>query len=270
MNRAEGIDISFWESIIDWTLLSKAIDFLWIKTSEDNFIDKMFQTHRANARMYGKPWGGYHFWRANPSYGGIKQAELLVTQLGNDVGQLPPMFDFEDIRNSYGEGYAWQSNQAQIFCNRIEALIGKRPVIYTGSGVTQPYGKLLTWMNAYDGWLAQYPWSKRTDFVQNYTYLERQAITTKFAPILPATTTIEPSLTNTPFTKWMLWQFTGNGRKPGLPGDVDVEVYNGTIDDMAKQYGFVSIPTPVPETWEVAIDGWARKQPNPYTGISPS
>jgi len=135
------VDISFWQygykdpANGDWTII-KYVDFLKMKTMVDAVIiragqnlwkDRAFQVSWDNAKLAGVPRSSYWYYdsRAEPK----KQAELWVSTLGNDLGELPLWADLEE---TYGGQYkGW--NNWYVFLERIKQLLPNKEIgIYTG------------------------------------------------------------------------------------------------------------------------------------------
>jgi lysozyme len=43
----------------------------------------------------------------------------------------------------------------------------------------------------------------------------------------------QPNVPN-PWDKWDFWQYSESGRVPGINGNVDMDLFNGTADDLTK------------------------------------
>jgi lysozyme len=86
---------------------------------------------------------------------------------------------------------------------QITGLYGKRPVIYTTpSGLKDVLGDDF---QDYAVWIAKYPITANT-----------------FGPRMPGR------------NPWTLWQYTPNGRVPGVQGDVDLNAFFGTETQFAE------------------------------------
>jgi lysozyme len=82
----------------------------------------------------------------------------------------------------------------------MEARTGKRPIIYTDANF---YRDILG-----EGAFADYPfWLRSTETEPERLY---------------------------PGRRWTYWQFTGTGRVPGIRGDVDRNVFNGSAEQWER------------------------------------
>ncbi len=96
---------------------------------------------------------------------------------------------------------------ARDFCTQVENRLGITPIIYTGSSFAGSY--LETDIGQYPLWLANW----------NYT-----------PPSVP------PSSAYYPWRRWAFWQYTSTGAVAGVAGNVDRDVYNGTIQNLVQTY----------------------------------
>jgi LysM repeat protein len=97
----------------------------------------------------------------------------------------------------------------------VEAASGKKPIIYSGQYFLQDYlseagGGPPSWAKDYALWLAQYP----------------NQYTPGMQPFLPRG-----------WFKWTFWQYSEKGRINGINADVDLNVFNGTLEELYKFAG---------------------------------
>jgi GH25 family lysozyme M1 (1,4-beta-N-acetylmuramidase) len=132
--------------------------------------------------------------------------------------------------------------------------------IYTGGGFADLCS---TWPVNVNYWWARYPygfWYPTNAVATTWEQVQAQAALTPWAP------------GQTP-GPCRLWQISGDRLKP--PGcvdrAVDVNLWNGTLDELRAYAGQTApvSPAPVAQTWQQAIDAWARSQPQPYAGPKP-
>jgi lysozyme len=93
------------------------------------------------------------------------------------------------------------------FLQRVYDLTGKRPIIYSGHVLkNQMPGNVRDgFMALHRLWLAQY-------------------------------TTGTPSWPTATWPKWWLWQHTDEGSVPGIDGDVDMNYYDGSEDQLVEEW----------------------------------
>ena len=183
--------------------------FVFIKVSERAGMDEDFFYNWKNAKAAGLFRGGYHFLRWDISE--LTQARIFGDLLRDDPGELPPICDFEAPPK---DGKFPSNAMLSQFLEAVEAITGKKPMIYTSPGFWNSYGKNKT-TGKFDAFWSNYPL-----WIAHYT--------TASAPILP-----EPwKSANKP---WLFWQHsnTGDGLKFGAESkSIDLNWFNGSQADL--------------------------------------
>ena len=197
-----GIDISHHQGKIDWQELKDKgvidkfpIRFVMIKATEGaSQVDENFRENFYQAREHGFTSGAYHFYSVHSS--AADQARFFISKVKLENGDLPPVLDVEHKpkKQSDEEFKASVLEWLQI----VERHYGVKPIIYT-------YYKFKTrYLNDpifddYPYWIAHY-------YVDQVEY----------------------------DGPWKFWQHTDVGRLPGIKGDVDFNIYNGSFYDLRK------------------------------------
>lgn len=212
MVRAKGIDVSHWQSQVDWVAVRNAgIAFAFIKATEQaNHVDRRFQENWAGAKAAGVLRGAYHFFR--PGVDAKDQARHFATTVGElEARDLPPVLDLE-VRD--GVSNETLVKGVHTWLQEVERLTGRRPIIYTGPSFWDTHiaegGNPPPWSQHYSLWIANYQVPK---------------------PFLPAG-----------FLTWTFWQFTEKGQIPGVDGNVDMNWFNGSQDDLFDFLGIDALP----------------------------
>jgi LysM repeat protein len=130
-----------------------------------------------------------------------------------------------DLEPHDGQRRAQIVPAAQTWLDRVEAVFGKKPIIYSGQYFLQDYlseagGGPPSWAKDYTLWLAQYP--------NQYTL--------GMQPFLPRG-----------WFKWIFWQYSEKGRVNGINADVDLNHFNGSLEELYKFAG-AQLLTEKPET----------------------
>jgi lysozyme len=193
----QGIDISKYQGDIDWRRVRDAgIRFAWLKVSEGgDHVDHRFYENWEAAARAGIPRGAYHFmyWCRTAS----EQAVWFTQAVPQDSSQLPPVLDLEwnhtspSCPNKVPKDEAMK--QIRKMLEIMEYHTGKRPIIYTDINFHRDV--LEGELTDYEFWLR----SVAAEPADRYSY-----------------------------RPWTFWQYTATGRVPGITGDVDRNVFNGS------------------------------------------
>ena len=188
-----GIDVSRYQGAISWDLVQEMrerdtrISFAFIKATEGlNNVDPEFKRNWRGAKKAGILRGAYHYFI--PSKSGKEQAELFISKVNVDPGDLPPVLDVEE---TYGTPVNILQGNVAAWLNTIEFYYKVKPVIYTNIEFYSTY--LAGVFDNYPLWVAHYK-------VQH----------------LPRTTRV-----------WSFWQHNDGGRVNGIANPVDFNVFNG-------------------------------------------
>jgi GH25 family lysozyme M1 (1,4-beta-N-acetylmuramidase) len=218
-----GIDVSNHQGSINWTSVKNAgIKFAFCKATEGvDFVDARFAQNIVNANSAGIPIGPYHFGRPdsqenNPN-DAVDEAHDFVDAIAPYYAQpgirLRPVLDVERLPTPgefSGSTKAYLSEWIRDFIGVVVDRLGFEPLIYANTNYASNYFE--TNINQYDLWLANY----------NYT-----------PPAEP------PSLAYGIWSDWAFWQHSNTGSVSGIGGAVDLNVFEGTIDEL---YEFVAVP----------------------------
>jgi lysozyme len=222
MALARGLELAIYQPVVDWAVLTQAtgINFVVVKASEARTQDPLFQQHWAGAKAAGLLRGAYHFLRqaTDPQ----AQVDAFLNALGGDPGELPPTLDIEDTRMTSPSAMA---AAAQFWLRAVESALHRKPMIYTAAWWWNPGlffgGRYPDWAPSYDLWVASWPMKKS---VPTIAQIEQA----QFKPIMPKS-----------WTSWRFWQYSGDAATvPGItntngsPVTVDLDVFNGTPDDL--------------------------------------
>ncbi len=214
MATVPGIDVSYWNAGIDWPKVrATGQRFVFVKATEGDFYsDPSFEANWSGAKSAGLLRGAYHFFRSNVD--AKKQATRFINyvQSTNDSGELSPVLDIE---TNDGQKKDKIIERAKIWLDLVEAAFNKKPIIYSGQYFLQDYfseagGGPPVWAKDYPLWLAQYP--------HNYTEGS--------LPFLPRG-----------WFKWTFWQYSEKGHLNGINANVDLNVFNGTLEELYQFAG---------------------------------
>lgn len=227
MATVPGIDVSYWDAGIDWPKVrATGQRFVVAKATEGvTYKDPTFDDNWFGSKSAGLLRGAYHFFRCNVD--AKKQADYFINYVRSvkDDGELPPVLDLE---TSDGMTKDKIVPAVKIWLDRVEAAFGKKPIIYSGQYFLQDYlvvagGGPPVWAKDYPLWLAQYP----------NQYQEGMK------PFLPRG-----------WFKWTIWQYSDKGVLNGINAKVDMNIFNGTLEELYKFAG-AKIPDQTPKTHTV-------------------
>lgn len=140
-NSSFGIDINEYTTSVDFDIISKNIDFLYLRASGSGSgrfrVDKKFYEFAKLARKYRIPVGAYHY--AMPSYNldtasdqAAQFADLLQRAFGeDDYGDLFPVVDVE-APNDKSISSTTIVNWIDRFRKTFEKITRRRLMLYTG------------------------------------------------------------------------------------------------------------------------------------------
>lgn len=196
-----GIDISHYQGHIDWRELQDAtiqgypVRFIIMKATEGSSrVDKNFSANFYNAREHGFIRGVYHFWSNNSSP--REQAQFFLNNVKLLEGDLPPVLDVEHKpKNVSVEDF---QQDVLTWLHIVEDHYHVKPIIYTYYKFKTKYLDASVF-DDYPYWIAHY-------YVDNVEY----------------------------GGPWKFWQHTDAGRLPGISGNVDLDIYNGSYYDLQQ------------------------------------
>jgi lysozyme len=201
--QVHGIDVSHYQGTVDWAQVAGAgMAFAFVKATQGaSNVDPLFAQNWDGARAAGLLCGAYHFFQ--PGVDPAQQAAHFLSVLGIPpavAGALPPVLDVETLGNQTA---AQVVQGIETWLAAVQAAAGCTPIVYTAPGFWAKLGT--TAFGSYPLWVAEYGVS---------------------TPKLPAG-----------WTAWAFWQSSQSGRVAGVAGSVDLDVFQGSRDDLAKLVG---------------------------------
>ena len=204
-----GIDVSHWQGEIDWIKVAQSgVKFVFIKATEfpdrriSVFIDQNLKKNINGALQNNILWGAYHFFRTHIDP--IIQAQVFCETVGH-FNSLPPVMDLE-VAGSKGTKL---NEKVFTFVKEVQRITGRQTIIYTSGGFWRSYMLYnrrsdSDWAQVYPLWLAQY---------------------TSCWPSIPY-----------PWIAWKFWQYSDRGKLPGIPGNVDLNWFIGSYEELISQF----------------------------------
>lgn len=199
-----GIDVSAWQRDIDWgAVKGSGVDIALIRSSEgESVVDAYFERNYAGAKAASVAVGFYHFMTAETVEEAIRQADFFISVIdGKEADCLLALDVGGGSRLSNEEITA----VASAFLGHVEEKTGLGVMLYTDAWAAKArFGESL----------AKYP-----IWVANYGVEEPEA--------------------NGKWAYWVGFQYSDEGKVPGITGRVD-------LDQFTKEVYQGAAPTPTP------------------------
>jgi GH25 family lysozyme M1 (1,4-beta-N-acetylmuramidase) len=210
--RPLGVDVSNYQHpngrAIDWKAVRRyGVRFALVKADEgpkgggSYYTNSWFKRDWNGSIGAGIATGAYHYGRPRlPLYTAAQDARHFVNTVGQGLGGggMPPVLDLEESGGlSSANLVAW----AQTFLSEVQRLTGRQPMIYTALWFWNSYMGATAKLSSYPLWIANYATT---------------------AGLMPGG-----------WSGWNFWQYTGHGRVPGIPAEVDINVSCGTGSSLA-------------------------------------
>lgn len=195
-----GLDISHYQGNINWSLLSMnrtnefPLHFIFMKATEGGDLGDSTFVKNFDLARQHGFIRGAYHF-FSPRTDVNKQADFFIKTVKLQSGDLPPVLDIEVLgKNSVEELQV----KAKTWLSRVEEHYGVKPIIYASYKFKMKYlnDSLL---NTYPYWIAHY-------YVDSVRYQGA----------------------------WNFWQHSDAGRVPGINENVDLNVYNGTLEELMK------------------------------------
>ena len=195
--KAIGLDVSEFQGKIDWTL---------VETIEDNYpLEFVFiRATAGNDRVDGRfeeNWLGAKnrkiirgaYHYYRPNENSLEQAKLFIKTVQLKKGDLPPVLDIEKLPK--GQSLDSLKIGLRRWLNAVETHYKVKPIIYTGE-------------KYYDDFLKD-DFSDYLFWIANYNFYREKI-----------------------GEDWLFWQFTEKASVTGINGNVDVNIYNGDLEQL--------------------------------------
>lgn len=198
MNFVHGVDVSDYQPGISWPAVRAAgYSFAIAKATEGTGnTQATFHTNLAGVRVSGMTFGAYHFldWLEDP----VAQAQHFLSVYSPRPGDLPPTLDCEACT----VGSAAAVAQVSGFIDEVEKhLKGARCLLY------------MSYSFAGDSLQGGSGFAGHPLFVAAYSETAE--------PPVPAA-----------WSHATIWQWNDTGHVSGIAGDVDLDRFVGTLDDL--------------------------------------
>ena len=261
-----GIDVCHWDTKINWgTLKSSGVEFVFIKATQGNYlVDPMLNQYCSDANKAGLIVGLYHW--CDPIISASRQADYFLKAISGLTYNMVSL----DVEQYWADWAEWSKhNITKVFSSNqisengrqvvaaVKTAIKTPAMIYTSSWFINEYAPTaVNWLKDNPLWLAEYPYKtgRLSATWESFKTDNKPKIS---APSLPKG-----------ITQWTFWQFTGDKFVlPGATSALDVNYYNGNLDDLKKMLGIKTETDtrPAPPTTEervTSLEGRVTKLEN--------
>jgi lysozyme len=190
---------------INWQAVKDSgVQFAYMKATEGDFyVDPYFPGNRKGAQDAGLKVGYYHYFHPEESVDA--QVKLFCDKVGKaEPNSLRLEIDAEDPSNWRQFTPEQRVQKIVDFCEGVKKTLGITP-------------ELIIYANP--------------SFVND---LLKNSSTLKNYPLFIANYGVDQPNVPNPWDKWDFWQYSESGRVPGINGNVDMDLFNGTADDLTK------------------------------------
>jgi GH25 family lysozyme M1 (1,4-beta-N-acetylmuramidase) len=227
MARAHGIDVSKWQRYFDASVNPGDIQFIVIRTSYGMMTDERYSKMLESIQPVPLR-GAYHYFSSASPW--QSQAKLYLN-LVRDAGFHFHCLDIESAYNKKSAGFAQAARKWMV---HVKEATGQPVVLYTNPNIYN------TWLAPYGDWMKEWPlWVAQ--------YFNEPGRNRK--PILPRGV-----------DAWALWQYSADtppnkkGKVYGVgSGNIDLNVYNGTLEELEQWLG-LGAPEEIVEEPEVPAE----------------
>lgn len=210
--RVYGIDLSRYQENINWEALGLYYDkskdtvvfenskdcipvsFIFLKATQGRAFDKTYFIKRKEAQKHGYKTGAYHILVNDTNI--VGQAYNFIHTAKPDSSEFPPILDIES--NLVGRPYGEYRKKVHQWLVLVEKETGGKPLIYCSDKIREEVLNTADF-DGYHFWIARYD-------------------------------TIPPKSKD----DWLFWQFTEKGHVKGIKGNVDVNLWKGTLEELEK------------------------------------
>lgn len=192
-----GLDVSEYQEKISWSYVDTLeqkypIDFVFIRATVGN--DRVDSQFKRNwlGAKENKMIRGAYHYY-RPNENSIEQAELFIQTVTLKKGDLPPVLDIERLPKN--QSIDSLKIGLKRWLTKVESHYKIRPIIYTGE-------------KYYDDFLKE-EFSDYLFWIANYNFYREQIQ-----------------------DEWLFWQFTEKAKVPGIKTNVDINIYNGDLQQL--------------------------------------
>ncbi|MDU0479698.1 glycoside hydrolase family 25 protein [Staphylococcus chromogenes] len=205
-----GVDVANWQGNIDWRGVASAEQqFAFVKATEGlDYTNPQYSHDITQARGAGLTVGSYHY--ARPNTDAVAQARHYAAAYKAHPQDLPPVLDIEQTD---GVDVAGMQSWTRTFLSEVERQTGRKPMVYTYRYFWEQDMGNTTEFAHYPLWFAAYQSQVPTELPGGWKQMA-------------------------------FWQRTGEGHVTGINTSVDMNLFNGTRDQLPGLSGYGGVLAP--------------------------
>ncbi len=236
--RVPGIDVSAWQGDISQPNWNRVYNeggkrFAFIRVTHWDPVDAdrgdpdwHYVNNFTRAKAAGLLVGPYHYaiWSRTPQVEADYFLQYALPYIR--AGYLPPVLDLENKDNDPGfiVGATSVCDWGRQWIARVKEVTGVDALVYVSSAYTSSFGGCFS-----------SPLPKL--WVANYCRDASDEISCTAYPCNNILTTAQPpyhsgQIPPWPYNGWTFWQYCSNGSVPGIGGNCDLNVFNGTMEQL--------------------------------------
>lgn len=227
MEYTYGVDVSQFQGNIDFQQVKNAGKlFSFIRASEGvAFIDHKYSDNIGAARLFGVLGGLYHVGRPDLNNDPVAEASYFCDRVDAIGGLQAGEFLALDIETNYAPHNV--VDWSKRWLDAVQGRLGVKPLVYSSQSVVEGHDWSPVIAGDYGLWLAC--WDDVATTVPELTWLVAMK------------------------------QYTDQGAVAGISGNVDLDVFYGSLDQL-KKYGkqvdvpVTPTPTPCPEVQQLVAE----------------
>jgi lysozyme len=195
--KAIGLDVSEYQGEIDWTLVKNVennypLEFVLIRATAGNNREDVQFRNNWLGAKNRKMIRGAYHYY-RPNENSLEQARIFIQTVQLQKGDLPPVLDIEKLPKE--QSIDSLKKGLKRWLKAVEAHYKVKPIIYTGE-------------KYYDDFLKE-EFSDYLFWIANYNFYREKI-----------------------GEDWLFWQFTEKASVSGIKGNVDVNIYNGDVEQL--------------------------------------
>ena len=198
-----GVDVSQWQTTIDWQTAAPYLNFAIIRMGYGLKADTQYLNNIRGCVANNVPYGLYLYGLATTPAEAREEAEFLLSNLGSYVPDLPIFYDVEELDGNLALPNDELLEVVTAFCSTIEAA-GHRAGVYCST----------------------YFWDTK---MPDPAYNQWCRWVAHAASVMTCK------------NGGNLWQCTDNAYIPGIPTNVDLDYWFGPVGDMEHRYRSYSV-----------------------------